>query len=101
MSFLLRIIILNIVVLPATLSIYSDQYNAIDAAIFLIALAYAVFYIYLPRLRDAAIPAWLLIFAIIPFIDKIFSILLLFKASVINWKSPETEETEQDAAANP
>jgi hypothetical protein len=99
--FLLRIIAVNIVALPATLNIYNEQFGIWDAIIILISLAYAVFYIYLPRLKDAAIPVWLLILAVIPIINKLFILLLLFKASVIKWPSSEIDQAEQGAAANP
>jgi uncharacterized membrane protein YhaH (DUF805 family) len=100
-SFLLRVIIIDIVALPATLNIYNDQYSIGDAIIMLLALTYAVFYIYLPRLRDAAIPVWLLILAVVPIVSKLFVLLLLFKSSVIKWTSSEIDQAEQGAAANP
>lgn len=47
----------------------------------LVLVLYGVFFILLPRTRDAGMPGWLLVLAFVPYLSSLLSLVLLFKSS--------------------
>jgi hypothetical protein len=91
LQFLWRLLLVNLVTLPLTVDIAMDKITLTGALIFGAALLYSVIFIYLPRCRDASVPAWLLIFAFLPGLDKLLGLLLLLKPGTRRWSSMEVE----------
>ena len=55
---------------------------------------YGLFFILLPRLRDAGMSAWWLIAALIPFVAILLGIILLFRAPEYHYTSKDAEHSE-------
>ena len=53
---------------------------------------YAVFFVYLPRVRDAGITAWSLMLALIPYGSIAYGLVLLFRPSKIPMQPVRVEE---------
>jgi hypothetical protein len=58
----------------------------------LIVCVYAVFFVYLPRVRDAGVTAWSLMLALIPYGSIAYGLVLLFRPSKIPMHPVRVEE---------
>jgi uncharacterized membrane protein YhaH (DUF805 family) len=58
---------------------------------------YAIFFIYLPRIRDCGLSPWSLVLSLIPYLSSVYGVVLLCKPSKFRFFD-ESEETAQDTA---
>jgi len=106
LAYFIRAFPLNIAVLFGSAEVEDlSRASGADFAIFAGALAllvYGVFFVYLPRIRDAALPAWILVLAFIPYVDSALGFVLLFghSKSAIRPR-PELPESNTPSAAIP
>lgn len=56
--------------------------------------AYTLFFLLLPRLRDAGMSAWWLLTAVIPAVAMLLTIILLFRAPECQYDSQDAEESQ-------
>ncbi len=96
LSYLVRAIPANAVMLWAVAAAETENGLTGDALLLciagLIVGVYAVFYVYLPRVRDAGMTAWSLILALIPYVSIAYGLVLLFRPSKLPMQSVRVEE---------
>ena len=90
LAYFLRLIIANI--LSSFLYTDRDTMNASIWWIVVIALAlYGLFFILLPRLRDVGMSTWWLLVALVPLVNILLGIILLFRAPEYHFGSSTNE----------
>jgi amino acid transporter len=52
-----------------------------ELAILALLIIYGVVFVFLPRVRDCAMPGWTLVFSAIPFVSSLYGLILLFGPS--------------------
>ena len=64
-------------------------------SLLVILCVYQLFFIILPRIRDIGMGSWWLLLTLVPGVDVVFGIILLFRAPLIlsNWRNPVLEAT--------
>jgi len=96
LSYLIRAIPANAVMLWASAAAETENELTGDELFLCIAgvivAVYAVFFIYLPRVRDAGMPVWSLILALIPYLSIAYGIVLLFRPSKLPMQPVRVEE---------
>ena len=96
LSYLIRVIPANAVMLWAVAAAETENELAGDELFLCIAGVivgvYAVFFVYLPRVRDAGITAWSLMLALIPYGSIAYGLVLLFRPSKIPMQPVRVEE---------
>ena len=70
--------------LAATITPEPSLHNVKLALLALASILYGVFYIILPRIRDADLPRTSIICVLIPFLNIAFGLLLLFKRTALH-----------------
>jgi uncharacterized membrane protein YhaH (DUF805 family) len=94
LSYFIRAIPANAVMLWAVAAAETELFG--DALLLCIAGlvvgVYAVFFVYLPRVRDAGITAWSLLLALIPYGSIAYGLVLLFRPSKLPMQTVRVEE---------
>jgi uncharacterized membrane protein YhaH (DUF805 family) len=93
-SFLVRFVVCIIATqfLVAYVPLSPSVHSAPSVLVWLIAAllvgVYALFFVFLPRLRDAGLSEWWLLVALLPFANLLLASVLLFRASADSERNP-------------
>lgn len=101
LSYFFRILLSNLAFIPLFVEVEASIESASIGDVLTLAgiLLYTILFIYRPRCRDASLSLWVLIFTIIPILDKVLAILLLFKPSTVRWNLSQNPETVVETAS--